>query len=120
MSVLFDFACVGGTYSTSIRNTNIQVIIQRENNGVASLYFRTAAGLQLDIPDGIHVYSRDVASPDCQGGQSYPNRRVLEYPINSKMYVMCPTEKYWVEYQGEVVLTLNPMRAWSIISSMEP
>lgn len=104
--MLFDLSIIGETYTTPIRNTNIQIVMRRENNGVASLYFRTAAGLQLDIPDGIRLYCRDTIDP---------NRRLLQYPINSNMYVVCPSDKYWVEYQGDVVLTLNPMRAWRIV-----
>jgi len=97
---LFDVSIIGETYTHTIRNTTITIVIRRENNGVASIQFVSDENLiPMNIPDGIRLYS---------------NKRVLEYQVNETTYAVCPTDKYWIEYNGDIVLTFNPIRAWRI------
>ena len=108
MKTTFDFKKTDSKYIYPI-NSNTFLCIKLVNCSVSMLYFTDETGRQIDIPDGIVVYTYD-----------YPNINNMNQIEKVKTYLnyynLYWTNNYIVELNKNVLVNIKNQREWNIIS----
>lgn len=97
-------------YSTYVKTDgSIQLTIECVHHGASYLYFKNESNERIRIPDGIKVYTYDSENS---------KKRILLNKMNENGeydgYALCYTDKYDIEWEGKILLKLNPKRSWTI------
>jgi hypothetical protein len=100
----FDFKIGEKEYTYDV-NTSIKLHIIRTNNSVAVMYFSDERSDKINIPEGIIVYTYDYQT----------NKRIIQKSLN-KEYVLCWTDDYEIELNGNVLINIRNQRKWNITS----
>ena len=82
---------------------HINIHIERYSNSVSQLYFSDEANARIPIPPKLLIITKDHAT----------SMRMVAEPIRD-MYALCFTEEYDVMYKGATVLSMKPLRGWSL------
>ena len=82
--------------------------IHRISHSVAHLYFTDSLGIRIPVGSIFAVYSFDF--------QNLKKRVLVERDPVSNNYLLCWTEKYEMEWNGEIKLVLQSQRQWDIIT----
>ena len=105
METTFDFTTALNKYTMNMDASTILYIITISNS-VAMLYFTDEAGKKINIPNGIVIYQYDYENV---------NKKVKMSHINH-YYPLCWTDNYTVEWNTNVLLSIQNQRKWNIIS----
>ncbi len=104
MESTFDFDTKDTEYIYNINSTTI-LHIKRINNGVATLYFTDETNNNINIPNGIVVYTIDYQI----------NKKIIHNSIQQH-YPLCWTDDYIVELNKSVLVNIKKQRKWLIVS----
>jgi hypothetical protein len=72
------------------------------------MYFTDENNNTIDIPNGFVVYRYDFQNP---------NKRVIQSSIQNKIYALCWSENYDIEYNGKNIVNINNKRSWIITNN---
>ena len=101
----FDFTIMETEYIYSM-GSNMVLHIKRINHGVAILYFTDDMNTNINIPNGIVVYTYDYQNT---------NKKIIQKAIKQD-YPLCWTDNYTIEYNKIEILNLQSQRTWNIVS----
>ena len=104
MTTSFNFTSMSNKYIYSV-NSKIILHIKTVNNSTACLYFTDELHNKINIPDSIMIYTYDF--------QNLKNK-VIQPRTQNNDYILCWTENYDIEFNGENLLTIKNQRSWNI------
>ena len=104
MTTIFDLRDTSSHYKYII-NGDITLHIERIGYGVAFLYLSNDinSNVMINIPNELSMYTFN------ENG-----RRIKHILTNNKMFTLCWTENYVVEYNNEIIINLTHKRGWDI------
>ena len=97
----FDFFKQEQQYSYEISPETI-LHIDRVSHSAACMYFTDNKGHKIAIPENVSVYTFDYQNT---------KRRVSLEPIYGA-YMLCWTENYEIEWNGEIKMVCKSQRKW--------
>ena len=104
---IFDFIEEESTDTNDIEyliNSNTYLNIKKMTKSIAMVYFTNLDNNRIDIPEEIKIYTINYMN----------NQRTLQNPADKQLYTLCWSDKYTIEYNEQVILTISPERKWHI------
>lgn len=104
METTFDFTIAECEYVQNVTSIS-KLCIKRINYSIAVLFFTDNASNQINVPDGIVIYTIDYS-------QNVQRKVILDH-INN-LYPLCWTDDYIVEFDKNVLINIKNQRKWVI------